>query len=531
MKKLITIFLVAGLAVSVHAQVKPSFLYSTSMPYGTLDIRTTISSTNYYYLVDGKTFSYRESSPGVRTNKYRDMTSWESSPYTQGHLRQKNGTADKFIMNFRLLPPVNYNGNYAAGYPMVVLLHGGAERGNCFFSSCFHATWDYDPNVNSPRAPTTSDHKLLNNDYNLVLGGKQHLDARNLAGSRLPNDPSMPSRAFPGFVLIPQMLNEWNPLTVQDMIRIVQLVSKKYKIDPNRIYLHGLSIGGYAVYEALKRGSWLFAAALPMSAIDDANIFEDAQQSRVINIPLWVFQGGSDTKPTPSYTQALITKLKNAGGVVKYTEYANVGHATWDKAYADPAFFSWMLSKNKSNIHPSKGNLVIVKSKNIYPKLLLPQGFFAYQWQKDGVTLSATSFSYTATAPGVYRARFSRVANPTSTQWNKWSVGVRVTEGTAVTPTSWEEPIIVEDQITEESVAVYPNPAPADNINLQYTGEDPINIKLFDPLGRLVFEEVYNPQNGNSRRLEVAPSLSEGLYIMVIDNGKRKFKERVFIHD
>src|SRR5688572_25538463 len=104
MKRSFTLLLFCHLlCVMGFAQVKSSYLYNTSMPYGVLDIRTRISSTNYYYLQEGKTFSYRESSPGVRTNTYNDMTTWESSPYGQGNLRQKNGTSDKFIMNYRLL--------------------------------------------------------------------------------------------------------------------------------------------------------------------------------------------------------------------------------------------------------------------------------------------------------------------------------------------------------------------------------------------------------------------------------------------
>ena len=142
MRKILLVLITVGLfPFAAFAQVKSSYLYNTSMPYGTLDIRTYISSSQYYYLQEGKTFAYRESSPGVRTYKYRDMTSWESSPYAQGNMRYKNGTSDKFVMNYRLLKPVNYTTSYSAGYPMIVILHGGVERGNCYYNSCFHSDW------------------------------------------------------------------------------------------------------------------------------------------------------------------------------------------------------------------------------------------------------------------------------------------------------------------------------------------------------------------------------------------------------
>jgi len=526
------------LIISCPAQVKSNYQYSTTMPYGTLDIRTYISSTNYYYLNEGKTFSYRESSPGVRTNTFKDMTSFDSNPYGQGHLRYKNGTSDIFKMNYRLLKPVNYSTTYAEGYPLIVIMHGAVERANCYYSSCYHGGWTYDPNVNSPAAPKTVDHKLLNNDHNVSIGGKQHLDARNLAGTRLPNDPSMPSRAFSGFVLIPQMFNEWNVATVQDMIRIVRLISQKYKIDQNRIYIHGLSIGGYAVYEALKRASWLFAAALPMSAVTEAaGIFQHNQQNKVVHVPLWVFQGGVDTNPTPTATKNIITKFKSAGGTPRYTEFANVGHAVWNNAYAQSDFFTWMLTKSKANIHLYKGNKVIVKSQSIYPKMMLAEGFLAYQWQKNGVTITsgATSNTYTATTAGTYRARFSRVsATPTSeSQWNKWSASVTITEGTAVTPASEEELMILDEIVAEEmTLNIYPNPSRGDAVNMQLTGatDRSVHVRVVDPLGRQFFDKIYEGEElQQEQRLDFSPVLSRGMYIMLINDGYTVRQEKIVV--
>jgi hypothetical protein len=411
-----------------RAQVDTSYVYNTSTPYGTLDIRIAKSSTRYYYLQENKTIAFRESSPGVKTNTYRDMTAWDSSPYTEGNLREKNGTSDAFVMNYRLLYPLNYNQTYSPGYPLIVFLHGAGERGNCWKSTCYHADASWNPNTNSPAAPTDPTSKLLNNDHNLLHGGSTHLSVRNAAQGKLPNDPTLSSRAFPGFVLFPQNLNGWTANSVQDAIKLVRLVAKKYNIDENRIYIEGLSNGGYATYESIKRAPWLFASSITMSAVSDASITYYNYQSKIAHIPMWTFQGGQDTDPTPARTEGYVKKFRAAGAVVRYTKYDNLGHGTWNTAMKEADFFKWMLSQNKSNIHTFGGSTAICGTNSQGVQMFLSEGFKAYQWEKNGVIISgATTSKYTATTTGTYRARFSRKANPTAADWNQWSKAVTIT--------------------------------------------------------------------------------------------------------
>jgi hypothetical protein len=534
MKKLFTTALFAcAISTLSFSQVKSTYLYNTAMPYGTLDIRTKISSTDYYYIQENKTFAFRESSPGVRTNAYLDMTStWDSSPYKQGNLRRKAGTSDKFVMNYRLLFPNNYSTTYAQGYPLIILFHGGAERANCYFNDCYHGTWDYDPNVNSPAAPKTSTSKLLNNDNNLTMGGKTHLDARNLAGTKLPNDPTLAARAWPGFVLVPQMMNDWDSLSVQHAIRLVQLVAQKYNVDENRIYVEGLSVGGKAVWQAVKRASWLFAAALPISAINDAALRKQNQTAKVAHMPFWIFQGGSDTNPSPTYTGKLVTDLKAAGAVPKYTVYSGVGHTCWYKAFAEPTLFSWMRAQSKANIQPSKGITIIDAAKAQYPKLMLAEGFFVYQWEKDGVIISgASTNTYTVKTPGTYRARFSRVSAPTASQWNVWSAPIKITSAstTATASAGGAEELSEEDPLT---LSVFPNPASADNINLQISGGDqyPIDVQFIDAFGKNIYHEQFDGAAlTEGSRIKLPASLPEGMYFVVVRQGRRLLRQKVII--
>ena len=417
------------------SQVDTAFIYNTTTPYGTLDIRIAKSATRYYYLQENTTFSFRRNSAGVPTGTFRDMTSWDSGPYAQGNLRERNGTADNFIMNYRLLFPVNYNPTYAQGYPLIVMMHGAGERGNCWDNNCFWDTRSWRPAINSPTAPSTSNHELLNNDYNLLHGGSVHLQARNLAGSRLPHDPTMPTRAFPGFVLFAQNLNGWDIGSVQDAIRIVRLVSKKYNVDPNRVYVHGLSNGGIGTYEMIKRAPWMFAAALPMSAPTEANIIGSGLRSEVAHIPMWIFQGRLDIAPTPGRTQGYIKSFRDAGAVVRYSEYSNLGHGVWNAAYSEPDFFSWSLTKNKANIHTFAGVTAICGNSGQGVRMEVARGFFHYQWERNGVIIpGATASKYVANTTGTYRARFSRVKNPGASDWNRWSNPVQVSSQTIAKP-------------------------------------------------------------------------------------------------
>lgn len=405
-----------------------------------------------YTLVEGKTFSFRENPDGSKTNTYFDMTktaTWNSSAYAQGYLFRDLAQYSTY-MNYRIHFPSGYDPNYAAGYPMIVFMHGAGERGNCWGKKCFWSSQNWRPNTNTPAAPTNAElidkndsgPKLMSNDLNLANGGQAHDGAIARAKGMYPDNPALPSNAWPGFVLVPQNLNGWANADPQDAIRIIRLLLKKYPIDPNRIVVHGLSDGGFGVYEIIKRAPWLFAGAIPMAPVSDAGIVEatDAGTQDLVdpiaNIPLWEFQGGADTVVSPAQNKYYIDYLQDYGMNTRYTLYPDLGHSVWNNAYAEPDFFSWMLSKNKANILVRYQHTSLCSSNGSGIELRVAYGFWAYQWQRDGVDIpGATGAVYVAKTPGTYRARFSRVQNPTTdAQWNRWSDNVVITQGNETTP-------------------------------------------------------------------------------------------------
>ena len=122
----------------------------------------------------------------------------------------------------------------------------------------------------------------------------------------------------------------------------------------------------------LKR-PWLFAAALPMSSPTDAGISNHGIVPEVSKIPLWIFQGALDGNPTPQRTESYINAFRKAGANVRYTLYPQLGHGTWNKAFAEPDFFSWMLGQNKASIHTFEGSEVICSDEGT--RLELAEGF------------------------------------------------------------------------------------------------------------------------------------------------------------
>lgn len=431
MKRNLLVALLICAFYNVFPQVDTTLIYNPSTSFGTLDLRIAKSATRYYYLQEGVTFSFRESSPGVKTNTYRSMTSWNTSDYQQGNMREKIGDNDQFVMNYRILFPDNYQEEYSPGYPIIIMFHGAGETGNCWMNSCHWSDPSWNPNTNNPPAPTDPNHELLNNDRNLFHGASKHLDAVNLAGGKLPNDASLDPRAFPGFVLFPQSLNGWQqPAKVEDAIRILRLVIKKYNIDENRVYIHGLSNGGWGVNQALKRAPWLFAAGLTMSAVSDAQIRLHNRTREVAKLPLWIFQGGQDNNPTPSWTFRWVKDLRDAGAVVRYNLYPSLGHGTWNTAYKEPDFFSWILSQRKYNPHVDFGTPVICNTTGNGVRMSFSEGFLAYQWEFNGEIIDgANSATYVANQVGTYRGRFSRKStSPSESQWDEWSDPIVVSE-------------------------------------------------------------------------------------------------------
>lgn len=127
-----------------------------------------------------------------------------------------------------------------------------------------------------------------------------------------------------------------------DVMAVVDDLVKKQAIDQKRIYLTGLSMGGYGSWELLRRKPEFFAAAIPIcggGSTKDAVKFKD--------VPLWVFHGDKDTVVRPEQSRKMVAALKEAGGKPKYTEYKGVDHDSWSATYANDEVLAWLFSQKK----------------------------------------------------------------------------------------------------------------------------------------------------------------------------------------
>ncbi len=202
---------------------------------------------------------------------------------------------------FRYFVPPGYDGSQP--YPLILFLHGAGERGN-----------DNEAQLN----------------YN-ANGAMRLLDDGNLA-------------LQPVFMIAPQCPTDgwWSGGTLMSAIGIVDQVSASYNIDPDRVYITGLSMGGMGTWSAVTAEPDRFAAAVPMSGNGDTH-----PAASVAGIPFWFFHAADDGTVDVAGSDDLVAALRDAGGDVVYTRYDAGGHGIWPVAYTHPLLFAWIVSQRR----------------------------------------------------------------------------------------------------------------------------------------------------------------------------------------
>ena len=195
------------------------------------------------------------------------------------------------IMRYWQFVPKGYNGK--KNFPLMLFLHGAGERGD-------------------------------------NLDKVKQWGPPKLVGKR---------KDFPFVVISPQCpRGTW--WKVEGLYQLVNHVAGSLKIDRRRMYVTGLSMGGFGSWQLMDRYPKLFAAGVPICGGGKAG-----SAKNLVDIPIWAFHGDADGVVKADLSKLMIKAIEKAGGKkARLTLYPGVGHNSWSRAYANEEVYRWLLS-------------------------------------------------------------------------------------------------------------------------------------------------------------------------------------------
>lgn len=246
----------------------------------------------------------------------------ESNPAFVPYQKKEFAFGEGKTLPYRILYPGNYDKNKK--YPLILFLHGAGERGD-------------------------------DNEKQLVHGAKLFLTEEN-------------KKNFPAIIVFPQCPEEssWAATKIDRTTQpfkiefdytaeanwpliaaneLVKKLSNEESVDKSRIYITGLSMGGMGTFESVYRYPGLYAAALPICGGGDKARYD----KRIIKTAFWVFHGAADAVVDVKLSREMVEKLKSLKTEIKYSEYPGVNHNSWDNAFAEKDYLSWMFAHKRKN--------------------------------------------------------------------------------------------------------------------------------------------------------------------------------------
>jgi len=201
-------------------------------------------------------------------------------------------------------------------YPLALFLHGAGERGDDN-----RIQLRYGP-------PALLEYALESEDPAIIVAPqcpkeKKWVDTPwDGEAHSMPVKPSQPMR-----------------LTIELLEKLIS----ELPVDRDRVYVTGLSMGGFGTWDIIQRRPELFAAAIPICGGGDT-----AKAENIKDIPIRIFHGRDDETVLPERSRQMLAALEKVGANVEYTEYQGVGHDSWTRTYSDPAVMRWLFEQRKS---------------------------------------------------------------------------------------------------------------------------------------------------------------------------------------
>lgn len=245
------------------------------------------------------------------TEKLIDRFEAHQQPYT-------DEAGNDRTLPYRLLKPAKVEDGKR--YPVVLFLHGAGERGS-------------DNQSQLKFLPTWLSEKPLRTKYPCYLIA-----------------PQCPSRRTWGTLLWSDDPNTYDDDPSPEMRAAKQILEKvidEHSVDPDRVYLTGLSMGGFGSWEMAARWPDRFTAVAPICGGGDPSRAE-----ALAKLPIWAWHGGADNVVPPERSRQMVEAVRNAGGDIKYTELPDVGHNSWTPAYTNGTdtggLLPWLFKQKRS---------------------------------------------------------------------------------------------------------------------------------------------------------------------------------------
>ncbi len=222
-------------------------------------------------------------------------------------------------LNYRMLLPKHFD--ETKKYPLVLFLHGAGERGN-------------------------------DNAKQLVHGSSLFAKRKNRRKySAIVIFPQCPQNDYWANVYVDRSTKPYNiefkngsPTKALNLVmELMDNMASKPYVNPNQIYIGGMSMGGMGTFELLSRKPELFAAGFAICGGGNTN----TPASYALNTPLWVFHGAKDDLVDPLLSINMVEAYVKAGGKPNFNLYADDNHNSWDSAFNEAKLLPWLFSKSK----------------------------------------------------------------------------------------------------------------------------------------------------------------------------------------
>jgi predicted peptidase len=221
----------------------------------------------------------------------------EKVPSKQKSMSFETQVVKTVKLNYLLYLPKDYGKDKEQKFPLIMFLHGAGERGDDLEKVKIHGI---------PKIVEQKD------DFPFIAVSPQ-----------CPEDSWWDTDALKA------LLDE---------------IVAKYEVDPDRVYLTGLSMGGY--------GSWALGIAYPNKFAAIVPICGGGDEKKVAvlkDVPIWVFHGAKDSVVPLAQSEKMVNALKEAGGNVQFTIYPEADHDSWTATYDNPELYEWLLKQKREN--------------------------------------------------------------------------------------------------------------------------------------------------------------------------------------